>query len=311
MATSAVFLCASVMGIAGAINVSSKVDAHCAVRGGCDCDCSWATSSSCLKDDGSCCFACCCGSSPPAPTPGPTPGPPGPPPPPAPGMQEYCPNTSEDFQEEVEGPSGTVTWTPNGWHIQGQRRVSSKASFDLKGGYIEWDMDLSKSHGGVNSNFYVTYPRQPNCGIACYCDSGATGGCAEIDFTENNGGCYQASTWHEDPAGGDKSGHGGSGGMSGGVVHMKATYSEDGNHVDVKVGGSSYGGNGLETLMSQYGAVIYSSQWVGWVPGSCGGDGDLQASSFSVSNVKIKGRVIQGPKPTVCNPLTSGREVLV
>jgi len=154
-------------------------------------------------------------------------------------------------------------------------------------------MDLSSSHGGVNNNFYVTYPHQPNCGINCYCDSGATGGCAEIDFTENNGGCYQASTWHEDPSGGDKSGHGGSGGMSGGVVRMKATYSNDGNRVDVQIGGNHYGGNGLASQMSQYGAVIYSSQWVGWVPGNCGGDGNLQASSFAVSDVKITGRVVQ------------------
>merc|ERR1712113_1025952 len=187
-------------------------------------------------------------------------------------------------------------------HIQGQRRVSSKASFDLRGGSFEWDMDLSKSHGGVNTNFYVTFPHQPNCGKDCYCDSGATGGCAEIDFTGNNGGCFQATTWHEDASGGDKSGHGGTGGISGGAVHMKASYSLDGTTLSVQVGGNHYSGNGLAGQMAQYGAVIYSSQWVGWVPGSCGGDGNLQASSFSVSNVKITGTVVQGPEPTLCNP---------
>lgn len=81
---------------------------------------------------------------------------------------------------------------------------------------------------------------------------------------------------------------------------MKATYSEDGNHVDLQIGGNHYSGNGLEGQMSQYGAVIYSSQWVGWVPGNCGGDGNLQASSFSVSDVKITGRVVQGPEPAKC-----------
>merc|ERR1712083_764894 len=55
--------------------------------------------------------------------------------------------------------------------------------------------------------------------------------------------------------------------------------------------------------MSQYGAVFYSSQWTGWVPGSCGGDGNLGASSFSVSNVRIQGKVVQGPEPTRCAPL--------
>merc|ERR1712217_630124 len=145
--------------------------------------------------------------------------------------------------------------------------------------------DLSESHGGVNSNMYVTFPHKPNCGKDCYCDSGATGGCAEVDFTENNGGCFQQTTWHEDASGGDKSGHGGSGGLSGGIVHMKASYSSDGNHVDVQIGGNHYGGTGLAGEMAQYGAVLYSSQWVGWVPGSCGGDGNLQASSFSVSYI--------------------------
>merc|ERR1712125_110638 len=82
---------------------------------------------------------------------------------------------------------------------------------------------------------------------------------------------------------------------------MGATYSNDGNHVDVQVGGNHYGGNGLAAQMSQYGAVIYSSQWVGWVPGNCGGDGNLQASSSAVSDIKITGRVVQGPEPTRCS----------
>jgi len=33
---------------------------HCDERGGCDCDCSWANSSTCVHDDGSCCWGCCC-----------------------------------------------------------------------------------------------------------------------------------------------------------------------------------------------------------------------------------------------------------
>merc|ERR1712187_31762 len=35
---------------------------HCAARGGCDCDCSWAASGKCGGDDGSCCYSCCCSS---------------------------------------------------------------------------------------------------------------------------------------------------------------------------------------------------------------------------------------------------------
>lgn len=36
------------------------VSKHCDGRGGCDCDCSWANSSTCTHDDGSCCYGCCC-----------------------------------------------------------------------------------------------------------------------------------------------------------------------------------------------------------------------------------------------------------
>merc|ERR1712137_974470 len=45
----------------------------------------------------------------------------------------------------------------------------------------------------------------------------------------------------------------------------------------------------------------YSSQWTGWVPGSCSGDGNLGASTFSVSNLKIQGTVIKGPEPRRCS----------
>merc|ERR1711879_839604 len=34
----------------------------CSARGGCACDCSWASASTCNVDDGSCCFGCCCSS---------------------------------------------------------------------------------------------------------------------------------------------------------------------------------------------------------------------------------------------------------
>lgn len=241
-----------------------------------------------------------CGS---APTP-----PPGPTPPPAPSVT-YCPDPAQDFQEEVEGPPGSVKWSSSGWHIQGQRRVSSKASFDFKGGYVEWDMDVSKSHSGVNSNFYLTFPRKPNCGIHCYCDSGGTGGCAELDFAENNGGCFSQTTWHNEFNGGDKGGQvAGNGGMSGGIVHMKATWSQDGNNLNVQVGSNHYSGSGKgeASNMKDWGAVIYSSQWVGWVPHpECGGDGNLQASSFTVSNIRMQGTVTQGPEPRRCTTTPS------
>lgn len=51
------------------------------------------------------------------------------------------------------------------------------------------------------------------------------------------------------------------------------------------------------------GALIMGSQWVGWVPsiGNCSTSmGDLAASSYEVRNLKIQGKVMQGPVPSKC-----------
>merc|ERR1712061_614279 len=78
----------------------------------------------------------------------------------------------------------------------------------------------------------------------------------------------------------------------------------NGDTLTVMVDGHQISGAGNPgNEMKSRGAVLYSSQWTGWVPGSCGGDGNLGASSFSVSNVRIQGKVIQGPEPTRCAPL--------
>merc|ERR1711871_1759983 len=52
--------------------------------------------------------------------------------------------------------------------------------------------------------------------------------------------------------------------------------------------------------------VLYSSQWTGWVPGNCGGDGNLAASSFGVLNLRIQASVVQGPEPTKCSGPSPG-----
>lgn len=242
-------------------------------------------------------------------TPTPPPPPPGPTPAPLP-MATYCPDPSEDFHDESGGGT-SVAWSPTGWTIKGGGRVSSKASFNMVGGgYIEWDMDLGGAHGNVNTNFYLTYPSRENCGISCYCDSGGSApGCAEMDLTENNGGCWQATTWHPRPDGSDHNGEAQEGGLSGGKVHFKAQWDASGNKLQVSVGGNQHSGQGLVDVMTQFGGVIYSSQWVGWVPGGnrCG-SGDLGSSVVSVSNLKIKAKVVQGPEPKKC---TSNSTVVV
>merc|ERR1711920_658248 len=80
---------------------------------------------------------------------------------------------------------GSPQWSDSGWTIHGGARASSKASYNLAGGFVEFDMDLGGAHGGVNNNFYITFPNS----VGNYCDSGGTGGCAELDFVENNGKC--------------------------------------------------------------------------------------------------------------------------
>eukprot|EP00929_Paragymnodinium_shiwhaense_P036147 TRINITY_DN1941_c0_g1_i1.p1 TRINITY_DN1941_c0_g1~~TRINITY_DN1941_c0_g1_i1.p1 ORF type:complete len:334 (+),score=34.31 TRINITY_DN1941_c0_g1_i1:55-1002(+) len=304
-------LAASALGIA-----STRADQCCypaCGSSGCNPPSHW-----CSQSAGNC--ATCRGAFCPAgPSPGPAPGPaprpapgptPGPGPAPAPGpspVETFCPDPKVDFQEEVEaGAQGHVDWTSSGWTIRGQRRVSSKASFNLAGGFIEWDMDLSGAHGNINNNFYLTYLSRPNCGINCYCDSGGSApGCAEMDLTENNGNCWQATTWHPDPSGGDHGGEAQEGGLSP-QTHFKAEWDATGDHLDVHVGGNTHGGSGLKDVMVQHGGVIYSSQWQGWVPGGgrCG-YGDLGSAVFSVKNLKIRGTVVQGPKPRLCSELNS------
>merc|ERR1711920_979540 len=175
---------------------------------------------------------CCCGSSPspPSPTPGPS------------GYATYCLSASD-----LNVDYGSPQLNSNGWTINGGGRVSSKASFNFAGGFIEFDMDLANAHGN-----------------------------------ENNGNCFQATTWHSDRSGGDHDGKAQTGGLTS-KVHIKAAWNADGTQANVDVGSNVHSGEGFQDVMSQYGAVFYSSQWTGWVPGSCGGDGNLGASSFSVS----------------------------
>jgi hypothetical protein len=96
---------------------------------------------------------------------------------------------------------------------------------------------------------------------------------------------------------------------------MRIEYGADGSWTTIRDGqvissGSmnpSPGGADWDSLKSAYqskGAVIYSSEWTGWVPvDDCGSGGDLESSHFSISNLKIKGPVVQGPRPRACSSL--------
>merc|ERR1711974_482284 len=144
----------------------------------------------------------------------------------------YCP-TAGDMNFEY----GNIHWANDGWQITGDSRISSKTSFNLLGGYIEFDMDTTKAHGGVNTNIYTVSMQGNNCGKDCYCDIQDNGSpvCMELDITENNGNRKFASTWHTVPGnsggknGCDAGGCAYNGNLPGNAFHMKSTWGEDGN----------------------------------------------------------------------------------
>lgn len=280
------------------------------------CDCSWTGGgANCGVDDGSECFCrCCCaatgkcGWNPgPAPIPGPTP---------SPGKSdEYCPSAG-DFMVAYGSPQ----LMNRGWRVAGNGGVATKAAYNLLGGYVEFDIDFSGVRTGVNANIYTISPdigSEYNGGNYCDGADNDKPWCVEVDWIESNGNCGGATTLHTRP------GPGNNGCTSWGCranyhyngkssFHMRIEYGNDGTWTTIR-DGQRIGPNNLQpqpsgqdwgVLAGQYrskGAVIYSSEWTGWVPvEDCGTSGDLNASHFQVSNLKIKGSVVKGPHPPKC-----------
>jgi len=264
-----------------------------------------------------------CGDSPtPSPTPPspptPSPTPPSPTPTPLPGdLTLYCPSPADLFDEY-----GSTTFADGGWKIIGDGRVSTKTTFNTLGGYVEFDMDTSNAHCEVNTNIYTISPDggQDFCGKDCYGDIQDNGSpvCMELDIIENNGNCKFASTWHTKGgfAGGgcDAGGCAHNGNLPGGEFHMKSTWGEDGMWLTYLNDEPLYTNNYLSVTdedkrvvkqtMMEKGVIVISSQWTGWVPGDgCCGGGDLDSSEFTISNLRVLGKVMHGPEPTKCSDL--------
>lgn len=258
---------------------------------------------------------------PPPPSPSPVPPPsPSPTPSPVPGdLVLYCP-TAADMNLE----HGNVQFENGGWRQTGDSRVSSKTSFNLLGGYIEFDMDVSGVTAGTNTNIYTVSMTGDNCGEACYCDIQDNGSpvCMELDIIEANGQCYFASTWHTvpgfDQGGCDAGGCAYNGNLPGTTFHMKSVWSADGDWLtfmnDQPLHVNNYEKDVLsdadrqrvKDTMNSAGGAIESSQWQGWVPGdSCPGGGDLGSSTFAITNLRVLGKVHHGPEPTRCADLIS------
>lgn len=196
--------------------------------------------------------------------------------------------------------------------MSGSGGVHGKQTYNLLGGYVEFDMDTSGAQGGVNTNFYTSSPDYC-CG---YCDIQPNGSpqCMELDIIEANGNCAMQTTWHtwKNRAGGcDENGCAGNKRLPGGKFHMKASFSTSGV-MTVTLNGSPVNVNApapdaravasVADTMRSKGVQFHSTQWVGWVPegGSCPGGGNLGGSTFSVSNVRVSGTIVQGSAPSRC-----------
>ena len=216
---------------------------------------------------------------------------------------------------------GSPSLFNQGWTIRGGAAAATKAAFNLLGGYVEFDVEYAGVHTGVNANIYTISPSIGSGGFNQnnYCDGAATGSkfCMEVDWIETNGKCGGATTLHtiEGPgpngctAWGCRADYHYNGKAN---FHMKVSHASNGQWTTIHDGktigpndlspkpGSSDWSTVAQTLASK-GAVIYSSQWTGWVPVvDCGTNGDLGSSTFSIKNLKIYGTVVQGPAPSKC-----------
>jgi len=295
--------------------ISTSVTApYCSGRGGCNCDCSWTQQWPCSTstDDGSCCWGCCCSSSSaPAPAPAPASGGGG-------GLPTYCPSAN-DLTVAYSG-SSTPNLVNQGWQTNGGGAVATKAAFNLLGGTVEFDINLGGAQSGVNANIYTISPTFSGSSFVQndYCDGQKSGSqwCPEIDWIESNGNQCGQTTYHTIQGTG-------SGCTAWGCdavynyngqtsFHMRFDYSPNGQITATQNGqvlniSPSPQGSDWSTIQSYYqsrGAVIYSSQWTGWTPTCPGqgssGNGNLGGSSFSISNLRITGTVVQGPVPASC-----------
>lgn len=222
-------------------------------------------------------------------------------------QQLYCPG-EDDFNAGGQ-------WNGNGWTITGPGGVNGNTTFNLLGGYIEFDMDTSGAQTGVNTNFYLVFPDPSYFGPYNDCDIQGVGKptCMEMDIVEMNGNCVGQTTWHTWPnhdGGCDQSGCSTKYQRSG-TSHFRAEFAENG-WMTVFVDGQQVNGynptpsqssvNYAQQTMSSVGAQIMSSQWQGWVPsGNCGAGGSLEASTYSINNIVISGSVVQGNPPQLCS----------
>ena len=230
----------------------------------------------------------------------------------------YCPAASDLLVSY-----GNAKLIDQGWINSGGGAAATKSAFNLLGGEVEFDIDFTNTQAGVNGNIYTISPKNiPGSGFvpSLYCDGAKKEPekwCVEIDWIESNGNCGGAVTLHTiiGPGNGCTAWGCREHFMYGGKTsyHVKIVYDEIGrmtmyrdNQVirptDIKPTPLDSDWKILADAYRQAGAVIYSSLWQGWVPldKTCSGGGSLSASSFTVTNLRITGTVVQGPIPRLC-----------
>lgn len=251
-------------------------------------------------------------------------------------MDEWCPSAGDIV---VAYSADKVHIQDQGWTISGGGGAATKAAYNLIGGFAEFDIDFSNVKLGVNANIYTISPSFGGAfnKDANYCD-GSPGliqqgkWCMEVDWTESNGNCLGATTLHTKN---QETGNDGCTAWGCRTVYnfngkasfrMRVEFGTDGRWTTYRDGqeigalSNSPGADAWNVLKSTYeskGGVVYSSMWTGWVADSpqCSGanapESAVDASSFSVRNLKIKGSIVQGPTPRKCSQVQNLTSILV
>ena len=210
---------------------------------------------------------------------------------------------------------------------------------------ISIDLDFSAASDGVNANIYTISPQLHGSVFskdADYCDGGGNtskpagkgGYCLEVDWIESNGKCGGATAIHDvpgrntsrSPLGCNAAGCRKEYLYKASTIHMRAEYDAAGRltltHENQTITPKQWvplpvasDWSVTERSYASLGAVIYSSQWIGWAPAQALGCIDphscnlpapgncsavLASSTYTVSNLEVFGTVVQGPVPTVC-----------
>ena len=108
-----------------------------------------------------------------------------------PAQKDFEGGASKGLVFSTDPSTGTLGWT-----MTGSGGVHGKQTFDLLGGWVEFEIDTTHAQLGVNNNFYTSSP-EPSV-FPKYCDIQTNDSpvCMEMDIMENNGNCMSQVTWH-------------------------------------------------------------------------------------------------------------------